>query len=126
MRLIYWLLAGPLMAVAALFAVSNLAVVEVGLWPLPFKAAVPLYLVALGGLAIGFLAGGFVAWIGGGRARARARAAERAVRRRDREIEELRRKASRAERDAVAARTPEGQGAAGGLPAAASAEAASH
>lgn len=124
MRLIYWLLAGPLMAVAALFAISNLAVVEIGLWPLPFKVGVPIYLVALGGLALGFLAGGFVAWFGAGRARARARAAERAVRRRDMEIEDLRRKASRAEREAVAAKTPQGTASPKGLPAPVEADAA--
>ncbi len=111
MRLIYWLLAGPLMVVVALFAVSNLDTVAVGLWPLPFKLDVPVYLIALGGLGIGFLAGGFVAWFSGGRARARARAAERAVRRRDIEIEDLRRRASEAERETAAARATQPQAA---------------
>lgn len=124
MRLIYWLIAGPLMVVAALFAISNLAVVEIGLWPLPFTVDVPIYLVALAGLAIGFLAGGFVAWFGAGRARARARAAERAVRRRDIEIEDLRRKASRAEREAVAAKSSQAPVSSGSLPAPAPAGAA--
>lgn len=121
MRWIYWLLAAPLMAVAALFAISNLAIIEIGLWPLPFTVRVPVYLVALGGLAVGFLVGGFVAWFGAGRARARARAAERALRRRDLEIEDLRRKASRAERDAVAARASQAPEPSGSLPAPATA-----
>lgn len=99
MKLIYWLIAGPLMILAALFAVSNRGSAELGLWPLPFTIQAPIYLIALCGLAVGFLAGGTVAWFGGARARARARAAERAVRRREVEIEELRRKAGTAERD---------------------------
>lgn len=103
MRLIYWLIAGPLMVLAGLFATSNLGSVELGLWPLPFTIQAPIYLVALFSLAVGFLAGGTVAWFGGARARARARAAERAVRRRDVEIEDLRRKAGAAERDVAQA-----------------------
>lgn len=117
MRLVYWLIAAPLMLVAALFAISNLAVVEIGLWPLPFKVNVPVYLIALGGLAVGFLAGGLVAWFGAGRVRARARAAERAVRRRDVEIEDLRRKTSRAEREAVAAKAAQAPASTSNLPA---------
>ena len=57
----------------------------------------PVYLVALGGLAVGFFAGGIVAWFGAGRTRARARAAERTVRAREVELEDLRRKVKEAE-----------------------------
>lgn len=117
MKLIYWLIAGPLMALAALFATSNLGSVELGLWPLPFTIQAPIYLVALCSLAVGFLAGGTVAWFGGARARARARAAERAVRRRDVEIEDLRRKAGLAERDVAMAQAQAKRAAAPKLPA---------
>ena len=105
MRLIYWLIAVPLLVVAPLFAISNLDPVQLSLWPLPdeWALAVPVFAVALGGLFIGFVAGGIVAWFGAGRVRARARSAERAVRTRDIEIEELRRKVQEAER-ATAAR----------------------
>ncbi len=99
MKLIYWLIAGPLMLLAALFAISNRETVALGLWPLPDSIPAPVYLIAFCGLAVGFLAGGTVAWFGSARARARARAAERAVRRRDIEIENLRRKAGEAERE---------------------------
>lgn len=97
MRLIYWLIAGPLIVLAVLFALSNRDYVDLSIWPLPFSLAVPVYLVALAGLAVGFFAGGIVAWFGAGRSRARARAAERTVRARDVEIEELRRKVKEAE-----------------------------
>lgn len=97
MRLIYWLIAGPLIVLAVLFALSNRDYVDLSIWPLPFSMALPVYLVALAGLAVGFFAGGIVAWFGAGRSRARARAAERTIRAREVEIEELRRKVKEAE-----------------------------
>lgn len=109
MKLIYWLIAGPLMVLMALFAISNRELVDLGLWPLPFTIQAPIYLIALCSLAVGFLAGGTVAWFGSARAWARARAAERAVRRRDVEIEDLRRKAGAAEREAAAAQAQAGR-----------------
>jgi uncharacterized integral membrane protein len=102
MRLVYWLIAAPLLVAVPLFAISNLEPVELSIWPLPFAVRVPVFVVALAGLAVGFFAGGIVAWFGAGRARARARAAERAVRSRDIEIEDLRRKAHEAERASAA------------------------
>lgn len=97
MKLIYWLIAGPLIALAVLFALSNRGPVELSIWPLPFLLPAPIYLVGLGGLAIGFFAGGITAWFGAGRTRTRARAAERTVRARDVELEELRRRVKEAE-----------------------------
>jgi len=97
MKLLYWLIAGPLIAFSILFALSNRGVVELSVWPLPFALPAPVYVVALGGLAVGFFAGGIVAWFGAGRTRGRARAAERALRRREVELEDLRRKVKEAE-----------------------------
>jgi lysylphosphatidylglycerol synthetase-like protein (DUF2156 family) len=97
MKLIYWFIAGPLIALAVLFALSNREFVALSIWPLPFSVNAPVYLVALGGLAVGFFAGGVVAWFGAGRTRARARAAERSLRRHEVELEDLRRKVKEAE-----------------------------
>ena len=97
MKLIYWFIAGPLIAVTVLFALSNREFVQLAIWPLPFSVDAPVYLVALGGLAVGFFAGGVVAWFGAGRTRARARAAERSLRGREVELEDLRRKVKEAE-----------------------------
>jgi uncharacterized integral membrane protein len=97
MKLLYWFIAGPLVALSILFALSNRESVELSIWPLPFTMAAPVYVVALGGLALGFFAGGIVAWFGAGRTRARARAAERALRGREVELEDLRRKVKEAE-----------------------------
>jgi len=97
MRLIYWFIAGPLIGVAVLFALSNREFVDLSIWPLPSSVSAPVYLIALGGLAAGFFAGGVVAWLGAGRTRARARAAERTLRAREVELEDLRRKVKEAE-----------------------------
>ena len=102
MKLIYWLLTAPLIVVAVLFAVSNLGEVKIELWPLPDPLPTRLFMVALVPLVVGFFAGGAVAWFGAGRVRSRARAAERAVRTREIEIEDLREKARDAEREATA------------------------
>jgi putative membrane protein len=66
------------------FAVSNRASVALGLWPLPFIAEIPLYLLAFASLLLGFVIGELHAWIGRHRLK-------RELRRRAREIEALRR-----------------------------------
>jgi hypothetical protein len=77
--------------------VSNREVVALGLWPLPFVAETPLYLLALAGLVLGFVAGEAHAWIG----RCRLK---RELRRRAREIESLQRELA-----ATQARLAQGQ-----------------
>jgi lipopolysaccharide assembly protein A len=84
-KLVHWLVTLPVAIVAVLFAISNLDPVPVGLWP--FAAIdLPLYLVVLAALALGFLAGQLVAWING-------RHWRRAARKRQRRIEALEREA---------------------------------
>lgn len=92
MKLLYWLVAAPLMILAVLFAVSNMGAVELGLWPLAERRELPVFLVVFAAFAIGFFAGGFVAWIGGHRHRSRARAAEHRAAEHRREIADLQRK----------------------------------
>ena len=48
-----------------LFAVSNRATVQIGLWPLPFLAVAPLYLLCFLSALIGVLCGAAVAWFTG-------------------------------------------------------------
>jgi lipopolysaccharide assembly protein A len=70
-----------LFAIAALaavvFAVSNRDSVVLDLWPLPFEAALPLYLVVLGAVAVGLLIGVSVSWFAKERMWLRARGAEK-------------------------------------------------
>ncbi len=64
-------LAGLVVIVA--FSVSNRAMVEMGLWPLPGTITVQLYWVFLFGLAIGVVLGGIGAWLGGWKKRREGR-----------------------------------------------------
>jgi len=70
----------PITLAVVLFAVSNRHVVALEFWPLPGSLEVPLYVVGLLTMVIGFLIGGVIAWLGAGESRQRARAAERDAR----------------------------------------------
>lgn len=69
LRILGWIVSVPVALVAISFAVSNLAPVELTLWPLPGSVVVPAFALALVALVLGFAAGGIVAWITGGRHR---------------------------------------------------------
>src|SRR6185437_4624597 len=79
MRLVHWLVTLPAAAILVVFAVSNREPVTVAFWPLPARLDAPLYLVVLLALLAGFLAGEFVAWINGRRARRLARQRARRI-----------------------------------------------
>jgi putative membrane protein len=76
MKLIGWLVGALVALLLILFAVSNRAQVGLRLEPLPFLIELPLYAAMLAVLVIGFVSGGFLAWLGGGKWRRRARRAE--------------------------------------------------
>lgn len=76
MRLVGWLIGAVIAAVLVAFAVSNRVIVPLKIEPLPFVVELPLYLALFASLVAGFVVGGFVAWLGGGRWRRRARRAE--------------------------------------------------
>jgi len=84
MKAVYWAL--TLLAVILLipFAVSNRAPVSLGFWPLPFLVALPLYLLVLSLLLLGFVIGAAAAWLAG-------RHVRRELRRRRRRVEALER-----------------------------------
>jgi putative membrane protein len=48
-----------------LFAVSNRGTVAVGLWPLPYLADIPVYLLVFLSVLIGAVGGACVAWVAG-------------------------------------------------------------
>jgi lipopolysaccharide assembly protein A len=68
-RAVYWAWVIVVGVVAALFAASNRETVALALWPLPFLAQSPLYLVVLVSLAFGFAIGAVAARIRGRRRR---------------------------------------------------------
>jgi uncharacterized membrane protein YciS (DUF1049 family) len=63
MRVLRWIIGFALAALAVFFAVTNREIVSI-YWS-PFHAAVelPLYLIVLGLMATGFIAGGLIVWI---------------------------------------------------------------
>jgi uncharacterized integral membrane protein len=78
-------------ALVVIFAAANRDSVSINLWPLPFVAEPPLYILLMAALAAGVIVGGIAAWTKGSRWRRRARQAEREA------------KALRADRDALVA-----------------------
>jgi len=83
-RVLYWAVLPIAAVVLAIFAVSNREAVAIGLWPLPYLVELPLYLLVLLALLLGFVVGEFAAWIAG-------RHWRREVRRRGRRIAALER-----------------------------------
>jgi lipopolysaccharide assembly protein A len=73
MKFFWWVVLALVALVLILFAVSNRENVSVELWPLPALVELPLYLVVLGTLLVGFFAGELVAWVRNWRWRREAR-----------------------------------------------------
>ena len=63
MRVLGALMTMIVAAAAVVFAISNREVVAVHLWPLPYAVSLPVYLLVLGSVAFGLLAGGSIAWL---------------------------------------------------------------
>lgn len=92
MKILFWLVAIPVIALAMTFAVSNHEAVTLDLWPAPLRLDVPLYLVVTGALLLGLVVGLISGWIGTIRARHRARQEAKRAERLNAENEELRHK----------------------------------
>ena len=95
-RLLFWSIALPVAAVAALFAIGNRAPVPLGLDPLPYVVEAPIYALVLAGFAAGLALGLVATWPSLIRWRAAARGRARKVRELEGEVERLNR--GRAER----------------------------
>ncbi|MBI3505990.1 MAG: LapA family protein [Proteobacteria bacterium] len=77
MRVLYWIFAGLLAALAGLFALGNRSDITVDFWPVGPAVAMPVFVALVGALYIGFGLGAVIAWLAQGRARKRAREATR-------------------------------------------------
>lgn len=87
MKLIRWLIGLPLAVVAIIFAVANRDMVTVELWPFPWTATLPLYLLSLGTLAVGIVIGALFAWASGSHKRAQTRREKKGQERKIRTLE---------------------------------------
>ena len=68
-----WIVTLPATAVAVIFAVANRAPASVDFWPLPWIVDLPVYLLVLGALVLGFFIGAGVAWLSAGKRRRQTR-----------------------------------------------------
>lgn len=87
MKLLSWIVLAIVAVVLILFAISNREAVSVGLWPLPALVELPLYLVLLGTLIVGFIVGELAAWVRAWRWRREARRGRERIVTLEREIE---------------------------------------
>jgi len=87
MKIVWWIVLALAALLLILFAVSNRETVSVGLWPLPALVELPLYLVVLGTLIVGFFVGELVAWISAWRWRREARRSRVRIAALERELE---------------------------------------
>jgi uncharacterized integral membrane protein len=76
--------------VGVLIAVSNTQRTELALWPIPHMVIMPLYLLVLGVLVLGVLAGLGLGWWAGRHHRRHARGRRREIQRLEHEVEDLR------------------------------------
>ena len=76
--------------IGVLIAVSNSQPVQLALWPLPHLVVMPLYVLVIGVLLLGVLAGLGMGWWAGRHHRRRAREASGEAARLEREVRRLR------------------------------------
>jgi uncharacterized integral membrane protein len=88
-RVVYWIFAGLLAALAGLFALGNRGDVRVDFWPVGPAFEMPVFVALVGALYIGFGLGAAIAWLAQGRTRKRAREATRRAEALARELENL-------------------------------------
>jgi uncharacterized integral membrane protein len=82
----------PVTLVILVFALSNRGAIGLTLWPFDATIDLPIYLVVLGSLLLGFLLGGLIAWLAGGRVRRQARRLRQETRRQAAEIADLKKR----------------------------------
>lgn len=90
MKLLWWIILLPLLALAAAFAVANRGPMTVSLDPLPFSFAAPAYIALMAAIFVGLVIGGISAWLAGRRWRRETRLARRNIKLLEAEVDSLR------------------------------------
>lgn len=106
MRHLTWPITIPLAIVIVALAIANRENVAVELWPLPFTVELPLFVLPLGGLMVGFFLGGAYAGITTARWWRRARRSAARVDTLERKLTSLAQQAASATRGDSAQRLP--------------------
>jgi uncharacterized integral membrane protein len=82
----------PVTLVILVFALSNRGPIGLTFWPFDSTIDLPIYLVVLASLLLGFILGGLIAWLAGGRIRRQARRLRQETRRQAAEIVDLKKR----------------------------------
>jgi putative membrane protein len=83
-------IAALLLLVLVLFALSNTSALRLGLWPTDYSLTLPASIVVLGAMAVAFLAGALLVWLGELGRHRRARQAEQTVKLLEDQVKALR------------------------------------
>ena len=87
MKFLWWLVLALVAVALILFAVSNNGTVSLGFWLVPGVAVeLPLYLLVLGSLVVGFIVGELMGWVGSWRWRREARRSRERIAMLEREL----------------------------------------
>lgn len=105
-RYLIWILTLPIVLLAVVFSVANRGPVEIDLWPLDLRVALPLYLLLLLSLFVGLLLGLVVAHFSAGRSRTQARDSRYRAEMLERENARLKKQAADAPASGGAQRVP--------------------
>jgi len=84
------ILALPVVLLLISFALSNRAPVELGLWPTDLMIEMPVSVAILGGMAVSFLLGATLTWVGSLGHRRRASRAESQLKHTKAQMDDLR------------------------------------
>ena len=109
MRILAWAIAAAVAIVVIAFAVANRGPVAISVAPFPYRLDIPIWALAVGALALGFLSGALVRWLLDHKVRRMARRGRRRNRVLEQELVGARKKldeAVRAQRAAVPAAAP--------------------
>ena len=98
MRILAWAIAGAVAVIVIAFAVANRGPVTISVAPFPYMLDVPMWALAVGALAVGFLTGALVRWLLDHKLRMMARRGRRRTRALEQELARAREKLDEAVR----------------------------
>ena len=87
MKHVSWILTLPLTVLVIVFAVANREFVPLDLWPFEIAVQLPVFVLVLGSMFVGFLIGALTMWLSGGKQRRRARSARGRLAKLERDVQ---------------------------------------